>query len=49
MADRVINVPLTDEQKSWLAGRAKENGRAVGREAQRIIDAERVREQKRRR
>ena len=42
--EKIINVPLTQEQKLWLAARAKENCRAVGREAQHILEAVRRRD-----
>lgn len=47
MEEKIINVPLTDEQGEWLKARAKTNGRAVGREAQHILEAVRRRDQKR--
>lgn len=45
----IITVPVTEEQKAWLADRAKDNMRAVGREVQAILEAERARESRKRR
>lgn len=48
MDEKIINVPMDDGQKAWLVARAKRNGRAVGREAQHIIEAVRRRDKARR-
>lgn len=44
MDEKIINVPLTEAAKSWLEARAARNLRAVGREAQAIIEAARKRD-----